>query len=167
MDYGFGGVFGVYHSGFDDLRYATTEADPDFINHRTVAQLVALTAMRLTSGSVGYSFTPYTARMRDALTAIASNDRDADLTPVRSAINRFAAHASAIDRNGGDGNQEIAIVHRLNRLFYGRNGYEAVAFPDLAAALATGNRAAISAAAGRTTHALDEIGSALANATRR
>lgn len=168
MEYGFGGVFGVYHSGFDDLRYAITQADPNFVYHRTVAQLVALTTMRLADGSAAYAFTPYVARMRDALTAIAtSQDHGADLTPVRAAINRFAAHAAAIDYHGGDGNQEIAIIHRLNHLFYGRNGYAAVAFPDLSAAVASGNGAAISAAAGRTAHALDEIGSALANATRR
>ena len=168
MEYGFGGVFGVYHSGFDDLKYAITQADPDFINHRAVAQLVALTTMRLASGSLGYNFAPYVGRMRTELAAIASaQDHGADLTPVRSAIGRFAASASAIDHRGGDGNQEIAILHRLNKLFYGRNGYAAVAFPDLSAALATGNGAAISAAAGRTAHALDEISSALANATRR
>jgi N-acetylated-alpha-linked acidic dipeptidase len=168
MDYGFGGIFGVYHSGFDDLRYATTQADPNFVNHRGVAQLVALTAMRLAGGSVGYSFTPYVARMRTALASIAAaEDHGGDLTPVRSAIDRYATAAAAIDRHGGDGNAEIAIVHRLDRLFYGRNGYEAIAFPDVATALATGNGAAISAAAGRTAHALDEISSALANATRR
>jgi N-acetylated-alpha-linked acidic dipeptidase len=168
MEYGFGGVFGVYHSGFDDLKYAATQADPDFINHRAVAQLVALTTMRLASGSVGYTFTPYVPRMRGELAAIAgAQDHRADLTPVRSAIDRFAAKAAAIDHRGGDGNQEIAIVHRVNKLFYGRNGYAAVAFPDVSNALATGNGAAISAAAGRTAHALDEISSALANATRR
>ncbi len=168
MEYGFGGVFGVYHSGFDDLKYAITQADPDFINHRAVAQLVALTTMRLASGSVGYSFMPYVAHMRSELAALpGGQDRSTDLTPVRSAIGRFAESAAAIDRRGGDGNQEISILHRLNKLFYGRNGYAAVAFPDLNAALATGNGGAISAAAGRTAHALDEIASALANATRR
>ena len=168
MEYGFGGIFGVYHSGFDDLRYAMTEADPNFIHHRTVAQLVALTTMRLANGSVGYAFEPYAARMQTALGEIAgAQDHATDLTPVRTAIARFAIAASSIDRRGGDGNAEIVIVHRLNRLFYGRNGYAAVAFPDLSAAIAAGNGAAISAAAGRTAHSLDEIAHALANATRR
>ncbi len=168
LEYGFGGVFGVYHSGFDDLRYAMTQADPNFIHHRTVAELVALTALRLSNGSVGYAFFPYAARMRTALGSLAgAKDHAADLTPVRAAIGRFATAASAIDRRGGNGNAQIQIVHRVNRLFYGRNGYAAVAFPDLAEALASGNGAAISAAAGRTAHALDEIAGALANATRR
>jgi len=168
MDYGFSGVFGVYHSGFDDLRYAITEADPNFIHHRTVAQIVALTAMRLADGTAGYAFTPYVARMRTALAEIAGpQDHAADLTPVRTAIDRFAVSASAIDRHGGDGNAEIAAAHRLNRLFYGRNGYQAIAFPDLSDAIASGNGASISAAAGRTAHTLDEIAGALSNATRR
>ncbi len=168
MDYGFGGIFGVYHSGFDDLRYAMTEADPNFVHHRTVAQLVALTAMRLANGTIGYTFAPYAGRMRSALAAIPNAEgHKGDLTPVRAAIDRFGTAASAIDRRGGNGNAEIQIVHSLNRLFYGRNGYAAVAFPDLSGALASGNGAAISSAAGRTAHTLDEIAGALANATRR
>jgi N-acetylated-alpha-linked acidic dipeptidase len=165
IEYGFGGVFGVYHSGFDDLIYATRIADPDFMNHRAVAQLVTLTTMRIASGRVGYSFSPYVARMRTALGTLSSTH--ADVSPVQRAIDRFARRAATIDHKGGDGNQEIAIVHRLNRLFYGRNGYAPVAFPDLSGAIASGNGAAISAASGRTAHALDEIGTSLANATNR
>lgn len=167
VEYGFGGVFGVYHSGFDDLRYAMTQADPDFTNHRTVARLVALTTMRLASGRVGYTFTPYVSRMRTALASLASSGRAADLSPIRTSIDRFARSAEAIDRRGGDGNAEIGIVHRLNHLFYGRNGYAAVAFPDVSAALASGNNASVSAAAGRVAHQLDEISTALTDATHR
>jgi N-acetylated-alpha-linked acidic dipeptidase len=167
MEYGFGGIFGVYHSGFDDLQYAMHEADPGFVNHQAVARLVALTAMRLASGRVGYSFMPYVTHMQSALASLASGAAAGDLAPVRAAIKRFEPHAAAIDRRGGDGNAEIGIVHRLDRLLYGRNGYAPVAFPDVSAAIASGNKAAVSAAVGRTVRELDEIGASLANATNR
>jgi N-acetylated-alpha-linked acidic dipeptidase len=162
--YGFGGIFGVYHSGFDDLRYATTQADPSFTNHQAVARLAALAALRLSSGTVGYSFYPYVGHMRDALNALGHSS---DLSPVSAAVNRFALLATRIDQRGGDGNREIAVVHRLNKLFYGRNGYAAVSFPDVSSAIASGNEAAISAAAGRAAHELDDLSAALASATNR
>lgn len=162
--YGFNGVFGVYHSGFDDLRYATTQADPSFANHQAIARLAALTALRLSSGTVGYSFYPYVAHMRQELRGLG---HASDVSPIAAAINRFASRAERIDARGGDGNREIAIVHRLNKLFYGRNGYAAVAFPDVASAIDSGNEAAISAAAGRTAHELDDLSAAIANATNR
>ena len=55
LSFGFAGPFGVYHSVFDDLRYATTEADPGFNAHRTMAQMLALTAYRLTLGPMPLS----------------------------------------------------------------------------------------------------------------
>lgn len=164
LDYGFGGVFGVYHSGFDDLRYATTQADPGFVNHQAIARLAALTALRLSSGTVGYTFLPYVSKMQVSLLSLGHG---ADLSPVNAALQRFASRAARIDARGGDGNRELGAVHQLNKLFYGRNGYAAVAFPDVSAAIASGNEAAISAAAGRTAHQLDDITATLASATNR
>ena len=165
MEAGFDGVFGVYHSGFDDLKYATTQADPGFVNHRALAQIVALTAMRLSSGTVPYRLQAYVPHMRSALASL-SNGHDRDLDPVSQAVNRFAFRAAAADRNGIDGNREIAISRRLDLLFYGRNGYAALAFPDISAAIAGGGNAAISAAVGHTVHELDDISAEIANAHR-
>jgi N-acetylated-alpha-linked acidic dipeptidase len=165
IEVGFEGIFGVYHSGFDDLTYATTQADPGFVNHRALAQLVALMAMRLSSGTVPYQLSAYVPRMRAALGEIASG-HGKDLDPLSKAIDRFASQATSADRRGIDGNREIAITQRLNRLFYGRNGYSAVAFPDVSQALASQADAAISAAVGRTVHDLDDISREIANARR-
>ncbi|HET9030889.1 MAG TPA: M28 family peptidase [Candidatus Aquilonibacter sp.] len=167
MDFGFYGTFGVYHSGFDDLPYAMQQADPGFNNHRGVARLVALAALRIASGRVGYAFSPYVSRMNAAVDALSSSSGGEDLSAVRAAIARFSVKAAAIDHRGGDGNAEIVIVHRLNKLFYGRNGYAPVAFPEISTALASRNKAEVSAATGRVAHELDEIGASLANATRR
>lgn len=167
MSYSFDGIFGVYHSAFDDLHYAVTQADPQFANHRAVARLAALTALRFATGAIGYRFTPYVVRMNGALDEIAkTNAERTDVDPVRRAIRDFAFAAAAIDAHGGDANREIQIDHRLNLLFYGRNGYAPVAFPDLHSALTSHDRAAISAAAGRTAHEIDQIAGALRGATR-
>lgn len=165
VDIGFNGVFGVYHSGFDDLKYATTQADPGFVNHRALAQMVALMAMRLSSGAVPYRLENYVPRMRSELATLSSRHAH-DLDPVNRAVNRFATRAATADRDGINGNSEIEVSRRIDRLFYGRNGYAAVAFPDLSAALASESNAAISAAVGRTVHELDDISTQIANAHR-
>lgn len=159
LDFSFGGIFGVYHSAFDDLRYAETQADPGLVNHRAIAQLVDVLAMRLADGTLAYRFTPYAAHMRTALAQLATSTGTpaSDVAPVFRAIDRFAARAARTDRQGMDGGAEIVAVHRLDRLFYGRNGYAPVAFPQLAPALGARDRAAISAAVGRTVHDLDGI----------
>lgn len=159
LEFAFDGIFGVYHSAFDDLRYAQTQADPGLVNHRAIAQLLSLVTMRLADGTLAYRFTPYASRMRTALAQLAtsSNTPTADVAPIFQAIDRFGARAAVVDRGGMDANAEIVAVHRLNRLFYGRNGYAAVAFPQLAAALTANDRAGTSAAVGRTVHDLDSI----------
>jgi N-acetylated-alpha-linked acidic dipeptidase len=159
MELAFEGVFGVYHSAFDDLRYAQTQADPGLVNHRAVAQLLTLLTMRLSDGTLAYRFSPYATRMRLSLAqlAVANGVTSRDIKPVASAIDRFASHARTVDSYGMNGNDEITAVHRLNRLYYGRNGYAAVAFPALSEALATHDEATISAAVGRTVHDLDGI----------
>ncbi len=165
IEVGFEGPFGVYHSGFDDLLYATTQADPGFVNHRALAQLVAVMTMRLASGTVPYQLSAYTARMRAALRDIAQGNVN-DVDPVERAIDRFSSRVAIAERRGIDGNREIRIAQRLNKFFYGRDGYAAVAFPDLSKALTSHNKAAISAAVGRAVHELDDISSEIANAQR-
>jgi N-acetylated-alpha-linked acidic dipeptidase len=164
LEYGFSGPFGVYHSGFDDLNFVMKWADPGMAYHRTLGQLTALLAITLADGAIPYQLSPYAPRMSAALATIGSHG---DLSPIVAAISRFSRAAQSADTRGMDGNAEIAVVHRLNKLFYGRNGYAAVAFPDVSAAIASGNPAAVSAAAGRTAHELDSIDAAIAAALRR
>jgi N-acetylated-alpha-linked acidic dipeptidase len=167
LQVGFYGIFGVYHSGFDDLRYATTQADPDFVNHRAISQLVALLTMRLASGIVPYRLTPYATTLRNDTQTLAGTQYRRDLAPFVAAVNRYAGRAAAADHHGIDGNAEIGIVHRLDKLVYGRNGYAAVPLPIVNDAIARGDEAGISAAVGRAVHDLDDISSAIANATTR
>ncbi|MEO9171035.1 MAG: M28 family peptidase [Candidatus Baltobacteraceae bacterium] len=166
MQIGFEGTFGVYHSAFDDLRYASTQADPGFVNHRAAAQMVALLAMRLASGTVPYQLSAYATRMTGALAGIGQG-LTIDLAPIAKAVARFRFAAGKADHRGIDGNREIEIARRLDLLFYGRNGYAAVAFPDLSKAIDSRDPAQISAAAGATVRSLDDLSSAIANATHR
>ncbi len=166
LEVGFHGVFGVYHSGFDDLNYAATQADPGFVNHRAIAQLVAILTMRFTSGSLPYQLTPYAKTLAAGARMLAGAHTN-DLAPFLAAVNRFARQAEVTDRRGMNGNVEIDVVRRLNKLAYGRNGYAAVALPAIANAVAGGNEAAVSAAVGRAVNDLDNITSAIAAATTR
>jgi len=158
IETGFVGPFGVYHSAFDDLHYAESQADPGFVNHRAIAQLVSILAYRLTDGPLHYRFMPYVAPLRSALAAYARRGASAaDLAPLAAAIARFAGAARSVDTHGTGGGREIDAVQALDRLYYGRDGYRPVAFPDLAKGLATGTHPAIAAAAARSAHALDAI----------
>lgn len=50
------GKFGIDHSAFDDLHYATAQADPGFANHRTLAQMMALLIFQLANGTLPNRF---------------------------------------------------------------------------------------------------------------
>jgi N-acetylated-alpha-linked acidic dipeptidase len=166
MSVGFHGVFGVYHSGFDDLNYAATQADPGFVNHRAVAQLVAVLTMRLASGAAPYRLAPYASTLANGTQMIAGSHMN-DLGPFIAAVNRFARQAAISDHRGMNGNVEIDVVHRLDKLAYGRNGYAAIPLPAISEAINSGNEAAISAAVGRAAYDLDNITSTIAAATMR
>jgi N-acetylated-alpha-linked acidic dipeptidase len=147
LEVGFGGAFGVYHSGFDDLQYARRFADTGFVNHRAVAQLLALLALRYADAPVlPYDFGDYATAMRADLKAIATPQNAAQVAAASQAVDRFAPVAAAFDahpdplRNA----DALAAARALDRVLYARDGYAAVAFPDLA-----GAPAAIDAAAAR------------------
>lgn len=159
IDWGFGGPFGVYHSAFDDLRYAMTQADPGFVNHRAMAQMLAIAAYRLADEPLHdlYRFAPYAQTLRSDLASVPATDRSA-VAPLSASIDRFArqaAHVRAVD------DAILDAVRRLNLLCYGRNGYAALPLPELSAALATGIPATVHAAAVRIAATLDAITSEL------
>jgi N-acetylated-alpha-linked acidic dipeptidase len=160
MEVGFSGSFGVYHSAYDDLTYATTYADAGFVNHRAVAQLLALFGMRFAEIKVlPYRFAPYAGEMRRDLETLALTARDpAELGAIEHAVDRFARVAARFDARPDASRNAAALraVRSLDRVLYGRNGYAAVAFPDAAAAAGTGG-ATLAAAAARTSAAIDAV----------
>jgi len=158
IDSGFGGPFGVYHSAFDDLHYARTQADPGFVNHRAMAQLLAVMAYRLADEPLRalYRLSPYARALRQDVATIVPSAHAGDVAPFAAAVARFASRAQAADGHVSDGIL-LDAVHRLNLICYGRNGYAAVPLPELSAAVATGDTSTIREAAARAAAALDAI----------
>jgi hypothetical protein len=123
-----------------------------------MAQMLALTAYRLTLGPMPYRLSAYTKEMQGTLSQIGRTTALApDLAPVSLAIDRFGQRAAAYEQGGVDPAVEIEAIHRLNLLFYGRNGYQALAFPSLSAAIATGDAGRIQSEAGNTAAAIDGV----------
>lgn len=170
---GFGGPFGVYHSSYDTLNYATTWSDPGFALHRTAAQLYGLVAMRLADADVvPYEFAGYVPLLQSGLamvTARVQRDRlDVDLSALRASIGRFALAArrldplvarAAVDRDASD--RELAAARELDPLVYGVNGYGSRLFPGLDAALTSKSMPEIDAALIRTAGAIARAASLL------
>jgi len=159
MEAGFGGRFGVYHSGYDDLHFAKL-LDPGFLNHQTLAQLNALLAFRLADGGLPYRFDSYVAPMRASLAAYATGANAATLAPLGRAIDRYARQAALVERHGYNGASGFTAVRQLDELYYGRNGYAAIEFPGLAAA--GSDPAALATAANTAAQTLDGITALLA-----
>jgi N-acetylated-alpha-linked acidic dipeptidase len=165
MNVSFDGPFGTYHSAYDDIRYATTQADPGFVHHRAIAQLLGIVAMRLANGgAIPYAFNPYgvaLSRGRHDVAALAQANRIAlDTSPLQNAIARFARAAPHFDArivtaSPGLDARSIAAVRALDGVLYGTSGYGSVAFPAIASALHARNPSAAKAAVRSSVTTID------------
>ncbi|HEY4439979.1 MAG TPA: M28 family peptidase [Candidatus Elarobacter sp.] len=168
---GFEGPFGVYHSGYDTMHYAWTVSDPGFVLHRTSAQLYGIVAMRLAAAdAVPYAFAeliPVLSSGMMRLQAQAQRDgRALDLAPLQAAIARFGAVVrpgdDAIAAGGGpDGTRALFAAQTLDRVAYGMNGYQAIAFPAVTSAYAARDDAALRAAVLADAASIDRATAAL------
>jgi N-acetylated-alpha-linked acidic dipeptidase len=158
IEMAFAGPFGVYHSAFDDLTYATTQADPNFANHQALSQMLALLAYRLTSDAqLPYRFDAYVPSMRQAVASLARNNgTGVSLAPLSQAIDRFAAVPEAASTD-----KAIDAVHRLDLLFYGSEGYAEIAFPKITEAMQSGDRSSVQNAVDQTAGEIDSIAHSL------
>lgn len=160
---GFYGPLGVYHSQYDDLQFATTIVDPEFLMHRTAAQLLGIIALRLADAdTVPYRFSPYVSGLRAGAAAVAARLAEShqmgDERGLRGAIERFGAAARAHDARmpGARGQAaELQAVQLLDTTASGVNGYAYVPFPKLTAAIASGNPGAVTSAFMETENALN------------
>lgn len=167
---GFGGPLGVYHSAYDDLKFATTIADPHFTLHRAMAQVLGIVVMRLAdSDTIPYRFSPYVPVLRESAAGLEARAQAMglrpDIRPLRVAIERFAQHANNYDRRVNAGTDGIAAalsaVHLLDTAVYGANGYASTAFPKVTAAVASGNAAQMAATLADVVRTLDQAASYL------
>ncbi|GAC1543572.1 MAG: hypothetical protein NVS2B17_23540 [Candidatus Velthaea sp.] len=162
----FSGPFGVYHSSYDTVRYATTFSDPGFALHRTIAQLYGVVALRLADAETApYTFAGYARVLQSGYMRLAADAQRAqnslDLAVLKRAIERFAQAARRSD-SGYGGNLDrtdrlLVAVHELDALAYGANGYESSVFPRLGAAIKSNRapeiNAAVFEAVGSVSHA--------------
>jgi len=168
---GFNGPYGVYHSSYDTVRYATMFSDPGFVFHQTAAQLYGVAAMRLADATVvPYAFSGYTTLLRTGYTQIVARAQrehlDVDLVSLSAAIDGFALAATRIDARIAVASidlpeHELSAVHVLDGLVYGRNGYASVAFPSINAAFAGGSAVTVNAALAEAAKAVGQATSAL------
>ena len=165
---GFEGPFGVYHSSYDDLSYATKIADPNFERHRAMAQILGILALRLADAdAVPYRFTPYVTVMHDGYDTLAGRAAAAHfmfpINDLRAAINRFAGAAAGADGSSGIGRDAafLGAAQAVDMALYGASGYERVLFPDVSAAVDRGDAGAASRAVASTVDALNRASSLL------
>ena len=141
----FEGPFGVYHSGYDTLRYALRFSDPDFGFHRAAAQLYGLVALHLADAdAVPYAFGRSVRSVRSILEQLAApGDRrragsESMLAPaadrLTGAADRIDARIEAADPSISE--REVRAVHVLNALLSGGDAATSAAAASLARATA-------------------------------
>ncbi len=167
----FAGPFGPYHSSYDTLRYATAWSDPGFVMHRTAAQLYGVVAMRIAAAdALPYAFASYVPALRAGVLRLQArarhDERTLDLSGLSAAIDRFAGAArkadDAIARGAGPANDRtLAAAQQLDRVAYGVNGYAGVAYPEIEAAYARQDDAALRTAANAAAEAIAQAGDGL------
>jgi N-acetylated-alpha-linked acidic dipeptidase len=168
---GFEGTLGPYHSSYDTLQYAKTWSDPGFVLHRAAAQLYGIAAMRIAGAdSVPYAFASYVPVLNAGLLRLqARGQRDGralETAPLRAAIDAFASAARRADDASAHGAgppnaNAVAAAQEIDTVAYGFDGYDAVAFPGVATALASGDAGSIAAAVAQARAALDRAASDL------
>lgn len=104
LNFGFGGEGGggVYHSIYDSFYWYSHFSDTDFAYCRTLAQVMAVTLMRLADAPIlPYEFSSLARTVRgyaDEITKQASNaPKPLDLRPIYSQLGRLEANAKAYE----------------------------------------------------------------------
>ncbi|MGB6413209.1 MAG: M28 family peptidase, partial [Candidatus Cybelea sp.] len=167
INLGYGGGFGTYHSTYDDFRYAELFADPGFVHHKTIAQTVGVIALRLADAeTIPYRFAPYGKSLDAGLKTLTTAALAKHLTlpaDLGAAIARFEPAAQAYDESTSahDEAKMLQAAQQLDLIAYSANGYASVAFPTVAAAVATGRQSDVDAASRETVTALGNIVSLL------
>ncbi|KAK8102730.1 hypothetical protein PG984_015876 [Apiospora sp. TS-2023a] len=90
-----------YHSNFDSYHWMTTYGDPGFVSHKSMAQYLTLLAYKLADADlIPSNISTYGTEMNDYFAdlekTVNSTSFTLDLSPLRDAIDDFAAQASAL-----------------------------------------------------------------------
>jgi N-acetylated-alpha-linked acidic dipeptidase len=163
---GFSGPFGVYHSSYDTLLFATTISDPGFGLHRAAAQLYGIAALRLANADVvPYHFSAYVGPMQSAVRALAALARVRKMTldsrGFSRSIGRYAGSAARSDLattralTAGASGRELEAARVLDLIAYGIDGGTGITFPDVDRALRNGDQAAADLAVARARTSIE------------
>lgn len=169
---GFNGPYGVYHSSYDTVRYATLFSDPTFALHRAAAQIYGVVGMRLASADViPYRFSAYVPLMRGTIATLAARARTMkvaiDVRGLQSSVNAFARAAARFDtltsraQTDGTTDREIEAAQTLDLAAYSADGYPSLPFPELTRGLDAGTPAAFDVASTRVRGAIDHAAALL------
>ncbi len=101
-EWGFGGPGGVYHSQYDDLTWMSKFGDPGFKYHAAAGRIGAAMVLRLADAPVvPFDYVEFARTMQTYLPgidkALAAKHWSSTMQPVKDALDRFAAAATAFD----------------------------------------------------------------------
>lgn len=182
------GAFTVWHSVQDTAAYARSTADPDLAAVPAYAKVMGLCALRLAEAErLPLRYTETAAWLGEALAALAKTNDDGpklalDRPQIDAAIGRLRDAATRAEASPGSDRCNAALIAAergflappgdgiTGRPWYRHlatgpepaNGYGARRLPELVAALAARDQAALDRATGRLRAAIDRVAAALA-----
>lgn len=171
----FGGPFGGYHSAYDTLRFAREISDPEFVRHRSAAQIYGALVMRLADAdAVPYSFGSYATTLAAGLDALKNKALNAAVgfEPVglNAATQNFIAvaarfdSATALGTNAPAAERALEAARILDQTLYGADGSGALYYPKVQAAMSVPDAPDLDAAVAAARAAIDRAAQLLAEA---
>jgi N-acetylated-alpha-linked acidic dipeptidase len=123
MDMGFGGDYGVYHALYDDFYWMKHFGDPTFSYHATLAQILAMLALRLVEADIlPFDYPAYALEIEHAATDAFTRTTNLDDQDALEATLDAAAHLSASAHRASEALHAIwdvpldpAIAKEINR----------------------------------------------------
>ncbi|HEX2211827.1 MAG TPA: M20/M25/M40 family metallo-hydrolase [Longimicrobium sp.] len=103
LDWGFGGLYGVYHSQYDDFTWMSRFGDPGFTRHATAASVGAALMLRLANADVlPYDYVEFARTVRGYVpqmeAAASRHGWNVSMAPLSEAIGRMERAAAAFTR---------------------------------------------------------------------
>lgn len=114
---GFGRMYSMYHSIYDNLTWMNQYGDPDYSYHAALAKILSLYVMQLSSNDLlPYRFSELTAYTKQTLFNL--NPTENLLKPLNAAVDEFDQVAGRVDSMiASHKNSSTASATKINALF--------------------------------------------------